>query len=135
MFRASLRDQERHSLPWFSGVGSVARLLPDQQQRIEIACPMSSEAINAIPGAKWGETRIVTNETKLAITDGAARGSGRSRIFLAARHRNLRLALDFYLSAFLFYNPTQSACVLFRRLQRLSVRVGLQDTFARFSRS
>jgi hypothetical protein len=87
-------------------------LLPDQQQRIAIACPMNFEATNARPGAKRGEARIVTNEAKLAVTDGAARGSGRSRILLAARHHDLRLALDFSLSAFFFHNPTQSACVL-----------------------
>jgi hypothetical protein len=51
-----------------------------------VAFPASSEAIDALPGAKRGSPRVVPDEIKLAITDSASHGFAMSKTFGAVRH-------------------------------------------------
>src|SRR6476646_11094392 len=61
---------------------------------IAVTCPASSEAINALLGTKRGSPRVVPDETKLAITNCASRGSARSMSFGAVGHCSLLLPLS-----------------------------------------
>jgi hypothetical protein len=61
---------------------------------IAVTCPASSEAIDALLGAKRGSPRIVPDETKLAIANCASRGSTRPKTFGAVQHRSLLLVLS-----------------------------------------
>src|ERR1700736_3749090 len=61
---------------------------------IAVTFPASSEAIDALLGTKGGSPRVVPDETKLAITDCASRGSARSKTFGAVQHCRLLLALS-----------------------------------------
>ena len=63
-------------------------------QPIPITCPASSEAIDALLGTKGGSPRVVPDETKLAITNRASRGSARSQTFGAVQHCSLLLVLS-----------------------------------------
>src|SRR6478609_7093560 len=47
-------------------------------QPIAVTFPASSEAIDALLGTKRGSPRVVPDETKLAITNCASRGTARS---------------------------------------------------------
>ena len=51
-----------------------------------VTFPASSEAIDALLGAKRSSPRVVPDETKLAITDCASRGFAMSKTFGAAGH-------------------------------------------------
>jgi hypothetical protein len=53
---------------------------------IAIILAASLEAIDALPGAERGSPRIVPDETKLAITDGASRGFIKPVTFGAIGH-------------------------------------------------
>src|SRR6478672_7476301 len=61
---------------------------------IAVTFPASSEAINALLGTKGGSPRVVPDETKLAITNCASRGSARSKAFGAVGHCSLLLVLS-----------------------------------------
>src|SRR5258708_10914532 len=61
---------------------------------IAVTCPASSEAIDALLGTKRGSPRVVPDETKLAITNCASRGSATSKTFGAVQHCNLLLVLS-----------------------------------------
>jgi len=63
-------------------------------QPIAVTCPASSEAIDALLGTKGASPRVVPDETKLAITNCASRGSARSKIFGAVQHCSLLLVLS-----------------------------------------
>src|SRR5262249_40484266 len=56
--------------------------------------PTSSEANDALLGTKRGSPRVVPDETKLAITNCASRGSAGSNTFGAVGHCGLLLALS-----------------------------------------
>src|SRR6476646_8286732 len=58
-------------------------------QPIAVTFPASSEAIDALLGTKRGSPRVVPDETKLAITNCASRGTARSKIIGAMGHRSL----------------------------------------------
>jgi hypothetical protein len=62
-------------------------------QPIAVTFPASSEAIDALPGTKGGSPRVVPDETKLAITDSASRGSAMCKTFGAGGHCCLLLAI------------------------------------------
>jgi hypothetical protein len=64
---------------------------------IVITLVASSEAIDALLGTKRGSPRVMPDETKLAVTDCASRGVGRSKIFKAAGHYCLLLVYRSYL--------------------------------------
>src|SRR5246127_377821 len=53
---------------------------------IAVTFPASSEAIDALPGTQRGAPRVVPDETKLAITNCASRGPGRSNTFGEVGH-------------------------------------------------
>jgi hypothetical protein len=65
-------------------------------QPIAVTCPASCEASDALLGTKGGSPRVVPDETKLAITNCASRGSARSRpkAFGAVRNCSLLLVLS-----------------------------------------
>src|SRR3954453_15903624 len=56
---------------------------------IAVTFPASSEAIDALLGTERGSPRVVPDETKLAITNCASRGTARSKIIGAMGHRSL----------------------------------------------
>src|SRR5215475_27814 len=60
-------------------------------QPIAVTLAASSETIDAFLGAKRGSPRIMTDETKLAITDCASRDPVRPVTFQAVRHCSLLL--------------------------------------------
>jgi hypothetical protein len=61
---------------------------------IAVTFPASSEAIDALLGTKRGSPRVVPDETKLAITNCASRGSARSKTIGAVGHCSLLLVLS-----------------------------------------
>src|SRR3954453_16753038 len=61
---------------------------------IAVTFPASSEAIDALLGTERGSPRVVPDETKLAITNCASRGTARSKIIGAMGHRSLLLVLS-----------------------------------------
>src|SRR6478735_8870061 len=61
---------------------------------IAVTRPASSEAVDALLGTKRGSPRVVPDETKLAITNCASRGSTRSKTFGAVWHCRLLLVLS-----------------------------------------
>jgi hypothetical protein len=63
-------------------------------QPIAVACSASSEAIDALLCTKGGSPRVVPDETKLAITNCASRGSARSKTFGAVGHGGLLFVLS-----------------------------------------
>ena len=63
-------------------------------QPIPVTCPASSEAIDALLGTKGRSPRVVPDETKLAITNRASRGSATSKTFGAVQHCSLLLVLS-----------------------------------------
>ena len=69
---------------------------------IAVTFPSRSEAIDALLGAKGGSPRVVTDETELAITDCASRGSVRSNTFGAVGHCCLLLVLSQLFAIILF---------------------------------
>src|SRR6201987_2180565 len=94
---------------------------------IAVTFPASSEAIDALLGTKRGSPRVVPDETKLAITNCASRGTARSKIFGAVGHWSLLLVLSslfvdrpFFTVA--LHKPVRfsNACSLRRSLQRLN---------------
>lgn len=65
-------------------------------QPIPVTCPARSEAVDALPGTKGGSPRVVSDETKLAITNCASLGSARSRAFGTVQHCSLLFVLSSY---------------------------------------
>ena len=63
-------------------------------QPIAVTCPASSEAIDALLGTKGRSPRVVPDETKLAITNRASRGSATSKAFGAVQHCSLHVVLS-----------------------------------------
>ena len=61
---------------------------------IAVTFPANSEAIDALLGTKRGSPRVVPDETKLAITNCASRGSARFKTFGAVWHCRLLLVLS-----------------------------------------
>jgi hypothetical protein len=61
---------------------------------IAVTFPASSEAIDALLGTKLGSPRVVPDETKLALTNCAPRGSARSKTFGAVWHCSLLVVLE-----------------------------------------
>src|ERR1700693_3802632 len=61
---------------------------------IAVSCPANSEAIDALFGTKGGSPRVVPDQTKLAITNRASRGSATSKTFGAVRHCSLLSVLS-----------------------------------------
>jgi hypothetical protein len=59
-----------------------------------ITLPAVPEAIDAFRGAKLGLPRVVSDETKLAVTDCASRGSASSKTFVSVKHCCLLLGLS-----------------------------------------
>ena len=59
-----------------------------------VSFPASSEAIDALLGTKRGSPRVVPDETKLATTNSASRGTARSKTFGAVGHWSLLLVLS-----------------------------------------
>jgi hypothetical protein len=70
----------------------LSRLEPGQP--IAVTCPANSKAIDALLGTKGGSPRVVPDETKLAITNCASRGSATSGTFGAVQHCSLLLVLS-----------------------------------------
>src|SRR3984893_15541759 len=68
---------------------------------IAVTFPASSEAIDALLGTKRGSPRVVPDETKLAITNCASRGTARSKTFGAVGHWSILLVL----SSLFVYRP------------------------------
>ncbi|MET4072154.1 hypothetical protein ABID58_006983 [Bradyrhizobium sp. S3.2.6] len=61
---------------------------------IAVTFPASSEAIDALLGTKRRSPRVVPDETELAVTNCASRGTARSKTFGAVGHCTLLLALS-----------------------------------------
>jgi hypothetical protein len=61
---------------------------------IAVTLAASSEAIDALPGAKRGSPRVVPDETKLAITDRTSRDLPSSKTSASVGHCCLLLVLS-----------------------------------------
>jgi hypothetical protein len=72
---------------------------------IAVTLAASSEAIDALPGAKLGSPRVVPDETKLAITDCTSRGLPNSKTFARVWHCCLLLVLSLLFVDHLFSPP------------------------------
>jgi hypothetical protein len=113
--------------------GSLAPGLGDLEpaQPIAVTCPASSEAIDALLGTKGGSPRVVPDETKLAITNCASRGSARSKTFGAVGHYSLLLVLsslfvDHPFFSVALHQPVRLsyACILRRSRSAAQLNVG-----------
>jgi hypothetical protein len=100
-------------------------------QPIAVTCPASSEAIDALLGTKRGSPRVVPDETKLAITNCASRGSARPKAFGAVGHCNLLLVssslfVDHPFFSVALHQPVRlsDACSLRRSRSTAQLNVG-----------
>jgi hypothetical protein len=88
-------------------------------QPIPVTCPARSEAIDALLGTKGGSPRVVPDETKLAITNCASRGSATSKTFGAVQHCSLLLVLSWLFVDHLSFTAALHAPVRFSNLSSL----------------
>jgi hypothetical protein len=72
---------------------------------IAVSLAASSEAIDALPGAKRGSPRVVPDETKLAITDRTSRDLPSSKTSASVGHCCLLLVLSLLFVDHLFSPP------------------------------
>jgi hypothetical protein len=100
-------------------------------QPIAVTCPASSEVIDALLGTKRGSPRVVPDETKLAITNCASRGSARSKAFGAVGHCSLLLVssllfVDHPFFSVALHQPVRlsNACSLRRSRSTAQLNVG-----------
>ena len=63
---------------------------------LRAAQTMTDQAIDALLGTKRVSTRVVPDETKLAITNCASHGAARSKAFGAVQHRSLLLVSSLF---------------------------------------
>src|SRR6476646_882423 len=95
---------------------------------IAVTFPASSEAIDALLGTMRGSPRVVPDETKLAITKCASRGTAKSKIIGAM---GIVVSSSYYRrcsSIILFHPRTAWAGALFLRVQPRTIAVSLAIT-------
>src|SRR6478672_12007727 len=83
---------------------------------IAVTFPASSEAIDALLGTKRGSPRVASDETKLAITNCASRGSARFETFGAVWHCRLLSILSSLFVDHPFFTARLHAGALFQSI-------------------